>query len=179
MTDTKSRIAAGLERAFVRDGFAKPNIETLRDAAGVSLRTLYRYAPSREEMVLMALEHRHQRYIARAFAGLPEDPVQALGTLFDRIAEWMAEEAAHGCLFHAAVAATPNDARLQAVLARHKTEVAHRVAKAARLPGRTAELALIVEGLMQGWPLLRGDAVVAARNLCAALIAYDAGRGPA
>ena len=45
MTDTMRRIAGGLERAFAADGFAEPSVEDLRDAAGVSLRTLYKYAP--------------------------------------------------------------------------------------------------------------------------------------
>ncbi|WP_280322004.1 TetR/AcrR family transcriptional regulator [Sulfitobacter faviae] len=45
MTDTKSKIAAGLERAFATRGFADPSVEDLRDAAGVSLRTLYKYTP--------------------------------------------------------------------------------------------------------------------------------------
>ena len=52
MTDTMKRIAGGLERAFAANGFAEPSVEDLRDAAGVSLRTLYKYAASREAMVL-------------------------------------------------------------------------------------------------------------------------------
>ena len=42
MTDTKTKIAAGLEQAFAARGFAEPSVEDLRDAAGVSLRTLYK-----------------------------------------------------------------------------------------------------------------------------------------
>ena len=72
MTDMMSKISAGLERAFANRGFAEPSVEDLRDAAGVSLRTLYKYTPSRAEMVLAALENRHQRYLARVFDDLPE-----------------------------------------------------------------------------------------------------------
>ena len=56
MTDMMSKISAGLERAFANRGFAEPSVEDLRDAADVSLRTLYKYTPSRAEMVLAALE---------------------------------------------------------------------------------------------------------------------------
>ncbi|MBK0400043.1 TetR/AcrR family transcriptional regulator [Limibaculum sp. M0105] len=169
MTDTMTRIAAGLERAFAANGFAEPSVEDLRDAAGVSLRTLYKYAPSRDEMVRAALDHRHQRYMAHVFADLPQEHGAALGAIVDRIADWMAREASHGCLFHAAVAAAPRDAGLRALLARHKAEVAERAARASGLPGREVDLTLVIEGLTQSWPL-HGDATAAsARRLCDAL----------
>ena len=75
------KISAGLERAFARHGFAGPSVDDLRDAAGVSLRTLYRYVPSRAEMVLAALEHRHQRCLTRIFGESPDDAEQALDTI--------------------------------------------------------------------------------------------------
>lgn len=56
MLDIQNQIDAGLERAFAKHGFAEPNIETLRKATGVSLRTLYKYVPSRDVMILRALE---------------------------------------------------------------------------------------------------------------------------
>lgn len=69
MIGTREKIAAGLERAFASHGFAEPSVDTLRDAAGVSLRTLYRYMPSRADMVMAALEHRHRRYMAQVLDG--------------------------------------------------------------------------------------------------------------
>jgi AcrR family transcriptional regulator len=42
MIDTATKIASGLEQAFAAQGFAETNVEALRDAAGVSLRTLYK-----------------------------------------------------------------------------------------------------------------------------------------
>jgi AcrR family transcriptional regulator len=171
MIGTQEKIAAGLERAFARHGFAEPNIETLRDAAGVSLRTLYKYAPSRDEMVRSALEHRHRRYMDRVFADLPADPGPALATLVERVADWMAGEAAHGCLFHGAVAAAPDDPRLRELLGRHKSEVARRAATAAGIPEREADLLLILEGLTQTWPLLGDAAVASAKRLGACLTA--------
>lgn len=166
MTDTMTRIAAGLEQAFAANGFARPSVEDLRDAAGVSLRTLYKYAPSRDDMVHAALDHRHRRYMAIVFDGLPDERGQVLPAIVDRIAGWMASEASHGCLFHAAVAAAPHDARLRAMLARHKAEVARRAAEAAGLPGREVDLTLIFDGLTQSWPLHRDAAVASARRLC-------------
>ena len=92
------------------------------------------------------------------------------GTLVDTEPLWMAEEAAHGCLFHAAVAADPDSARLRALLQRHKAEVAERAASACGLPGREAELLLLIEGLTQSWPLHGAQAIAAAQRLGRALI---------
>jgi AcrR family transcriptional regulator len=174
MPDTKTKIAGGLERAFAENGFAETNIDSLREAAGVSLRTLYKYMPSREEMVLGALEHRHQRYMQFVFADLSSAEGSTLHALLERVAEWMSSEAAHGCLFHAAVAAAPHDKRLQALLAKHKTEVARKIAELSGLPDRQGEITLIVEGLMQDWPL-RGEKATESAIYLSNLLLIDTG----
>ncbi|CUH64268.1 mycofactocin system transcriptional regulator [Thalassovita autumnalis] len=156
---TAQKIAAGLEQAFAKHGFAEPNVEVLRDAAGVSLRTLYKYMPSRSDMVLAALEHRHQRYLNHMFSALPGGAGDAatgpavFAELLRRVGQWMVEEASHGCLFHAAVAAAPTDQALQSLLQRHKAEVAGKAASAVGLPDQSAALLMIFEGVTQCWPL--------------------------
>lgn len=169
MTITREKIAAGLELAFATHGFAEPNVETLRDAAGVSLRTLYKYMPSRADMVMAALEHRHQRYLAQVLKDLPDDPSEARSTLMDRVGTWMRIEAAHGCLFHAAVAADPGNASVRTLLRRHKQEVALRAARATGLADQEVALLLVLEGLTQSWPLHGAEAVAAAKRLASAL----------
>lgn len=176
MSDTLTKIATGLEQAFSTHGFAEPNVETLRAAAGVSLRTLYKYAPSRDDMVRLALEHRHRRYIALLFSDLPDRGADALLLIIDRIAEWMATEAAHGCLFHSAVAAAPQNAALRQLLESHKAEVARRTADAAGLPNREGEIMVIFEGLTQTWPLLGAEALASAKRLGTLML--ESGSGP-
>ena len=171
MTDTATKIAAGLEQAFVEFGFAEPAVEALRDAAGVSMRTLYKYTPSRDEMVQRALEHRHHRYLDHTFSDLPGSNSEALAEIISRIAQWMAQEAPRGCLFHAAVAAAPQNERLQELLKRHKGEVASRAARATGLEDREMDLSLLFEGLTQSWPLYGEAAVDSARRLAQSLSA--------
>lgn len=171
MNATMDKIAAGLEQAFAMRGFATPSVEDLRDAAGVSLRTLYKYTPSRVTMVRAALEHRHQRYLAHLFEDVPQAGGDAMTTLIDRIALWMTKEASHGCLFHAAVAAAPDDQELRALLDRHKTEVATRTAAAVGLAGQEADIGLILEGLTQSWSLQGEAAADSAKRLMAMLAA--------
>ena len=100
---------------------------------------------------------------------LPDDPDCALPTIIDRIADWMSHEASHGCLFHAAVAAAPQDAELRSLLENHKTEVADCAARASGHPGREADLTVIFEGLTQSWPLLGEAAAASAKRLSAGL----------
>jgi len=170
MTEMMTKIAAGLERAFAEQGFAVSSVEDLRNAAGVSLRTLYKYTPSRDDMVHAALQHRHHRYLAHVFGDLPMNREQAVPALIDRIGSWMVQEASHGCLFHAAVAAAPGDKRLQTLLESHKAEVSHRAAKALGLSGCEVDLTLIIEGLTQSWPLQGERAVESAKRLAGTLV---------
>ncbi|AZV80386.1 TetR/AcrR family transcriptional regulator [Parasedimentitalea marina] len=165
MTDTMTKIAAGLERAFASRGFAEPSVEDLRDAAAVSLRTLYKYTPSRSEMVLAALEHRHRRYLSKIFDDIPDDPKTALDAMFDRVGVWMETETAHGCLFHGAVASEPGSARLRELLERHKAEVATCAVKVTDLVGCEVEILVILEGLTQAWALHRNAALESAKLL--------------
>lgn len=174
MTDTMQKIAAGLEQAFATRGFAEPSVEDLRNAAGVSLRTLYKYTPSRADMVLAALEHRHERYLSHLFDGLPDAPEAALDALLDRIGAWMAAETSHGCLFHGAVAAEPGSERLREVLSRHKAEVARRAGEVAGLGDCEIELLVIMEGLTQAWALHRATAVMSAKRLGQGLLNHKA-----
>ena len=169
MSEIQEKIASGLERHFAEHGFAEPSVPELRDAAGVSLRTLYKYTPSRSEMVYAALEHRHRRYLEELFADLPAEQQKVPAALIDRVAGWMKTQVSHGCLFHAAVAAAPEDARLMVLLKDHKAQVAERAAAAAGMPGREIELTLIFEGLTQTFPLYGEAAVTRAKQLAATL----------
>lgn len=165
MNETMTKIAAGLEKAFATRGFAEPSVEDLRNAAGVSLRILYKYTPSRDQMVHVALNHRHLRYLDHIFTDLPADHATALNAIMDRVGAWMQREASHGCLFHAAVAAAPDDADLRALLEQHKSQVADRAVNATGLHGAQVDILLILEGLTQSWPLHRDAAVTSAKRL--------------
>ena len=165
MVDTKEKIAAGLEQAFAESGFAEIGVDDLRDAAQVSLRTLYKYCASREDMVLTALERRHTRYLAHLLDDLPSAPAEALGEIFERVGRWMSENAPQGCLFHSAVAAHPENAAIRAMLERHKSEVADGLVRATGLTSARDELMLLHEGITQSWPLVGEHAVSCANKL--------------
>ena len=170
MTTTKERIAARLEQAFSENGFAELGIADLRAAADVSLRTLYKHFPSRDAMVVEALEHRHRRYLAHVFDNLPEDGAARLEAIFARIGSWMESNSPAGCIFQNALAAQPHRQELKALLVRHKEEMGRLLAESLGLPDCEAEMRQIHEGAIQSWIFQGKEAFAIARSLTASLL---------
>ncbi len=123
MSDTKDDIAAGLEQVFWSRGFAEPSVPDLRAGVGVSMRTLYRYFPSREAMILGALEFRHQRYMRYVQDGVDEPGLHAAEQLFDKLSGWMRMTEGKECFFRQALAANPDSADIGETVKRHKSEL--------------------------------------------------------
>nr|WP_100548401.1 MULTISPECIES: TetR/AcrR family transcriptional regulator [unclassified Pseudomonas] len=87
-----SKLISTAEDLFDRHGFSATGMDRLAQAAGMSSRTLYKHAGSKNELIAAVLMTRGQRFLQR----LELDSVKAL---FDALACWMSEEGARGCLF--------------------------------------------------------------------------------
>lgn len=173
MRSTKLRIARNLDRQFAEMGFATQGVEALREGADVSLRTLYKYFPSREEMVVGALEYRDAAYFDWISGG-PADGIDHVLYPLKRLGDWLEEVANTGCLFMNALAAYPESPAIRKAVLSHKSrlenafrERLHHVA-----PDRdTGELAqslfLLHEGLTET-ARLRGPAEATATAIRAA-----------
>lgn len=155
MLDTKQRIANDLERTFAEQGFAEQGVQALRAEADVSLRTLYKYFPSREAMIVGALENR-DRACAAWLAGGPDDGIDHILHPLVRLGEWLGEVANTGCLFMNALAEYPDSEQIRAVVRAHKARMADEFARRLErvVPDRdTADLAdtlfLLHEGMTQ------------------------------
>ena len=159
-----TQIAARLEACFVENGFQEPGVDALRDAAGVSLRTLYKYYPSREAMIIGALEHRHDRYLTFIQEGVPSSGKEAVEHFFNRIEEWMKQECGICCLFLNALAAHPSNDEIRKTVARHKDETRKLMAQLSGRPDLADQLFLLHEGATAAWTLMQGDAVNSARD---------------
>lgn len=149
MRDTSARIAAAADRLFAQRGFAEPGVEAIRQAADVSIRTLYKHFPSRETMVVGALAHRHARYLAHLRGGAPDGSGErAVAHLFEKLRLWMGSDGARGCLFVQALAAHPESEAITAEVARNKREVKQEIAR--RLPPDRAALLELLFLLHEG-----------------------------
>lgn len=177
--DTASQIVARLEPLFAEQGFAEPGVSALRAASGVSLRTLYKYYPSREDMVVAALQYRRDRYLDELDREVPTPGTQAAVLhVYRRLGEWLAHSCHRGCLLLHAVAAYPNNDAVRALAALHKAEV--RAVLRERLAERGSDeladaLMLIHEGQTSQSMVADVHTVTAAALSCAQSLLTQAG----
>lgn len=164
------QIAARLEQAFSQQGFAEPSVAELKTAADVSLRTLYRHFPSKEAMVIGALEHRHARYLGYLSDGEPAPGKDALRHLFKRLGDWMKHDAPHGCLSMSAFVAFPGQPQIVAAVRHHKQDMVALMAHLSGRPDLAQALFLLHEGASAAWPLLDEQAIHAAENAALQLL---------
>lgn len=177
--DTKQRIASDLERSFAEAGFAEQGVEALREQADVSLRTLYKHFPSREAMIIGALEHRDVAYFDWLKGGPDTGADHVLYPLV-RLGDWLGQVANTGCLFLNALAQYPDSAAIGEVVRDHKARLADefrlrlaRVAPGRDLAALARTLFILHEGMtevsrLQGRELAYETTMQAARGLLAA-----------
>lgn len=170
MIDMKHQIAARLHMQFQAMGFAAPGVEALRESADVSLRTLYKYFPSREAMVVGALDHRDRTY-AEWISGGPEQGAAHVLHVLQRLADWLLELSNTGCLFRNALAAYPESDAIRTAVQRHKTGVQDvfrsrlcRAAPACDAQTLSAQMFILHEGLTEA-ALLMNPADACAHTL--------------
>ncbi|MFC1235213.1 TetR/AcrR family transcriptional regulator [Vibrio sp. F74] len=161
---TKDQIAASLEEAFSRHGFAEPSVAQLKTACNVSLRTLYRYYPSKEAMIVGALEYRHQRYLTILTDNLPTDSTESILCIFDKLEQWMIKSAPNGCLSMNAIAAFPDNSLINQAVKKYKLDVQHIFVHQSERAELATVLYLLHEGVSSAWPLIGRDAITAAKN---------------
>ncbi len=163
MMTTEDTIKFHLEQTFSQRGFAEPGVADLRKAAGVCLRTLYRYFPSKVAMVIGALDYRHTRYMDFLSDGEPPPGSESILHLLHRLDKWMQEYAPHGCLSVNALAAYPNNREILETVKRHKDETIQLMARRSGRKELSLELFLIHEGVSATRPLVGIQTIKAAK----------------
>ncbi len=165
MNEAQEQIAAALEQVFWSRGFAEPSVPELRAGVGVSMRTLYRHFPSREAMVLGALEYRHRRYLKYVRAGVTEPGLAAAEQLFDKLGGWMRLTAGKECMFRQALAANPDSKEIAATVLRHKSELLKFFGELSGREAFASSLYLLHEGVTASYAELGDQSVEDAKRL--------------
>ncbi len=170
MTDTEKQIASRLEQAFTVRGFTRPSVKELQKAAGTTLKTLYRYFPSKEAMVIGALTHRHDRYFSFLAENEPPPGKDSIIHLFGRLGEWMTMHAPNGCLYLNALTAFPDNPEVREITVQYKRELVQILAKRSGRKGLANELFLLHEGASAAWPVIGMQALDSAASLALKII---------
>jgi len=166
----KKQIAEKLEQAFSQFGFAQPSVSQLQKVCDVSLRTLYKYYPSKEEMIVAALEHRHQRYMDLLQREKPADGVAAIFHVVEQLESWMSNHAPHGCLSTLAVASFPDNEIIAQAVHEHKQAVKSLLSELSGDEAHGYQLYIIHEGISATWPLMGRESIEVAKQMITELV---------
>jgi AcrR family transcriptional regulator len=98
-------------RLFGRDGFHAVGIDRILAESGVAKMTLYKHFPSKQALIVAALERKDASLLAWLESGLArrgEGPREQLLAVFDLLGEWFGGADFHGCLFIKAAGEYPD-----------------------------------------------------------------------
>jgi len=99
-TDARQRILAIADDLFYREGIRATGVDTIIAESEVAKTTLYRYFPSKDDLVAAYLEDRSQRFwesfeaVVRQHSGHPK---QQLLAIFEWLDEVLSNGDCHGC----------------------------------------------------------------------------------
>ena len=169
----KEKITCSLEDAFSQYGFAESSVAQLKEACNVSLRTLYKYYPSKEMMIVGALTYRHQRYISFLQHESTSTRLDYILHLFERLELWMEEYAPHGCFSTNAIAAFPDNLEITKAVKKHKEEVHKFIGQKCQRDDLTTIIFLLHEGVSNTWPVMGKASITAAQKAILKLMEND------
>ncbi|WP_280421358.1 TetR/AcrR family transcriptional regulator [Nocardia carnea] len=97
-----AQVLAAADRLFNDRGVQAVGMDSIRDAANVPLKRLYRLFPSKSALVCAVLERRDRDVrtaIAEYVDARADAPRERILAVFDYLLEWFAEPGFRGCLF--------------------------------------------------------------------------------
>lgn len=125
----RARILAAAHDLFYRDGIRATGIDRVIAAADVAKLTFYRHFPSKDDLVLAFLDHRHERWMAWFEEALARHGGTA-EALVPALSDWFKSREFRGCAFLNSVAEYGgHDVRVRKRVASHKRAMAQAIAK--------------------------------------------------
>jgi AcrR family transcriptional regulator len=181
LSATRARILATATELFYQRGVHAIGVNEIAASARASKLSLYRYFPSKDELVTaMLTEHsdRIHAWLERETAGAPAGRARVL-SVFDLLIGWFAEPDYRGCAVVNTVTDTRADPRTAAIARRHLTRyrgLLERRLREAGLPhgadpaALARQLLLLIEGAsvitaIDGTAIAGADARAAAERL--------------
>ncbi|MBO7921543.1 MULTISPECIES: TetR/AcrR family transcriptional regulator [Alteromonas] len=163
--ERKNDIAARLETAFSTNGFTQPNVAMLKTQTGTTLKTLYKYFPSKEDMIIGALTHRHQRYLSFLATDCPDNLTNAVKHVFARLALWLKQYAPNGCMSLQALSSYPDYDRVTTAVNTHKADVRQWLLALTNNSSMAHSLFILHEGMSAAWPTMGEEALATTQEM--------------
>lgn len=180
LTSLRDHVVATADELYYARGIQAVGMDDLRAASGVSLKRLYALFPSKEDIVLAVLAHRHQTWVdgVEAAVARAANPRERLLGLYDYLAEWFDADDFRGCGFINAFGELGSISPAVAGAAReHKRSfqdyVGALVRDAGGPPELAAQLAILAEGA-QTTAAISGTSEAAGQARRAAEVLIDA-----
>jgi len=98
MPTARERILRAAHDLFYQDGIRATGVDRVIAESGVAKLTFYRHFPSKNDLVLAYLEHRHLSWMAGFEAALARHG-QSPQALVPALGEWLREPGYRGCAF--------------------------------------------------------------------------------
>ncbi len=98
----RDQILKVADELFYRDGIHVTGVDTIIAKSGVAKTTLYRYFPSKDDLVVAYLSDRNRRFwtcIEAAVDQAPQDPKAQLLAIFEWLEDLIAQPDCYGCPF--------------------------------------------------------------------------------
>ncbi|MGE2737741.1 TetR/AcrR family transcriptional regulator [Mycolicibacterium vaccae] len=104
MVDTadENQVVAAATELFNERGVQSVGMDAIRDAAGIPLKRLYSYFPSKAALISAVLAQRDrdiQRAMIEFVESRAEEPRDRILAVFDYLAHWFTEPDFRGCMF--------------------------------------------------------------------------------
>lgn len=156
-------ILEAASRLFYHFGIQSVGVDKIADAAGVAKMTLYRYFPSKDDLIIAYLDRASKEFWKwfDEAAEARDDPAERLIAVFDALSEYCRSARCMGCAFQAAAAEFPNHDHPANERARaHKHRLRERLESMAAAAGYgdaddvANRLVLLIEGALASVRLL-------------------------
>lgn len=126
MSAKKQAVVDTATRLFSQFGYQTVGVDRIISESGVSKMTLYKYFPSKNDLIVEVLKQR-EAAVAQdlvAFVNRHDDPLARVAAVFEWHDQWIKGESFHGCMFINATTEHPQlDSGVPQVSAEQKTHL--------------------------------------------------------
>ncbi|MDR6225710.1 TetR/AcrR family transcriptional regulator [Desmospora profundinema] len=141
------------ESLFYQKGFHATGINEILKKSGVASMTLYRYFPSKEELIKEVLKHREEKYWSFLHTTITDSKENPFVSLVEAHGLWLGREGKNGCMLLRAMEEFSGlNSEIDMIARNHKKNVLHYLKDLAQKnnsadpEGLAVQLAVVLEG---------------------------------